>query len=218
MLDLDGTLMDSEAIHRREELRLLTDSGFAFSDAELRQYQGWSLTGMLQDFELRRGWNIDPIEFAAELDRRLAPKLAAEAMFYPDAHAALIRWQALGVPLALVTSSRRLLVEALRATNPILHAFVVTVTVDDVAVPKPAPEAYLRAAQGLGIHPGHALVVEDSGSGLQSGLASGASVIRIARPEHGDDLSPEVAGRIALTVTSLLDPAIDELRLTAPSR
>ena len=69
-----------------------------------------------------------------------------------------------GVPMALVTNTRRALTE--RALNSIgRHYFSVTVCGDEVADGKPAPDPYLRAADVLGVLPENCLAIEDSVTG-----------------------------------------------------
>jgi HAD superfamily hydrolase (TIGR01509 family) len=55
-------------------------------------------------------------------------------------------------------------------------------TREDVQRPKPDPEIYLLAAQRLGVPPEECLVLEDSPTGVQAGIAAGANVIAVATP------------------------------------
>ncbi|MEV7782438.1 HAD family phosphatase [Kitasatospora sp. NPDC088351] len=50
---------------------------------------------------------------------------------------------------------------------------------DDVAQPKPAPDAYLHAAHLLRTEPGHCLAHEDSDEGITAATAAGMRVIDI---------------------------------------
>lgn len=184
LLDLDGTLMDSEAVHRRHELALMAYRGVTFTEERLMAYQGFSLEGMLDDFRVQGLADWDVGEFTATLDATLAPALAEEAILHEDARIALERWQGQGRPLALVTSSRRRLVEAVQARHPVLAALPVVVTVDDVTRPKPDPEPYEQAAKLLGVDPRECWAVEDSTSGWRSAHRAGSRVALIARPGH----------------------------------
>jgi beta-phosphoglucomutase-like phosphatase (HAD superfamily) len=59
--------------------------------------------------------------------------------------------------------------------------FDVLVCGGEVQRPKPAPDGYLAAAAELGVAPGCCVVVEDTASGVQAGLAAGARVIALER-------------------------------------
>jgi beta-phosphoglucomutase-like phosphatase (HAD superfamily) len=105
------------------------------------------------------------------------------------------------VPVGLVSNSRRGFVErGLRAAG--LHdAFAVIVVAEEVARPKPAPDAYLAAAAALGAAPSACAVLEDSPTGLAAGRAAGALTIGV----------PSVPGmrlEADVVAVSLEDPAI----------
>jgi sugar-phosphatase len=93
---------------------------------------------------------------------------------------------------AVVTSATRPLATArLQAAGiPVPEVFV---TADDVAAGKPDPAGYLAAAAGLGLSPAHALVVEDSPSGVRAGIAAGCPVLGIG--EEALDSAADVVVR-----------------------
>ena len=91
------------------------------------------------------------------------------------------------IPTALVTMSFRQ--NALTIAEAISkdigqEAFSVVVAGDDVREPKPNPEAYLSAADQLGIDIAHAVAFEDSVFGAASAYSAGALTIGI--PLHID--------------------------------
>ena len=52
---------------------------------------------------------------------------------------------------------------------------------DDVGVPKPAPDLYLRACELLGVDPARSVAIEDSPPGVASARAAGMFVIGVRR-------------------------------------
>jgi sugar-phosphatase len=89
--------------------------------------------------------------------------------------------QLAGVPWAVVTSGVRELATArLRAAGVPLPEVVVTA--EDVLAGKPDPEPYATGARRLGLAPADVIVLEDSPSGIASGLAAGATVLGIGEP------------------------------------
>jgi sugar-phosphatase len=80
---------------------------------------------------------------------------------------------------AVVTSGRRDLLAA-RLVVAELPTPGVLVTADDIAVGKPDPAGYLRAAEGLGLSPANCVVFEDSPAGVAAGLAAGAVVVGVS--------------------------------------
>jgi HAD superfamily hydrolase (TIGR01509 family) len=96
----------------------------------------------------------------------------------PGAQKLLEAVTAAGVPTALVTSTRRALVEiALRSFGG--QSFDAMVTGDDVKRAKPDPEPYLLAARRLGVDRSGCVVLEDSPAGVASGVAAGCHVVAV---------------------------------------
>ncbi|WP_396935150.1 HAD family hydrolase, partial [Mycolicibacterium sp.] len=94
----------------------------------------------------------------------------------PGAQELLDRLLTAGIPMALVTNTRRDLAE--RALESIgRHYFSVTVCGDEVPSGKPAPDPYLRAAELLGLPAERCLAVEDSVTGTASAEAAGCPVL-----------------------------------------
>lgn len=63
------------------------------------------------------------------------------------------------------------------------------VAAGDVKDGKPHPEAYLKGAEVLGVHPEACVVIEDAPSGIRAGKAAGMTVIAVATTHRGEDLS-----------------------------
>jgi mannitol-1-/sugar-/sorbitol-6-phosphatase len=105
--------------------------------------------------------------------------------------------------LAIVTSgsyelaSARL--EAAGLTKP-----VIVVTADAVRRGKPAPDAYLVAAQALGADPSDCVVVEDSPAGIAAGRAARMTVWAVTTTHDPEELGE--ADRIARDLAELLEP------------
>lgn len=101
---------------------------------------------------------------------------------WPNAVALLKLAKEAGCGTALATSSHA--DEAARVLEALgLRQFIdVVLTRDDVSMPKPDPEIYLTAAKRLGVRPEDCLVLEDSPTGVEGGLAAGMEVVAIATP------------------------------------
>lgn len=72
------------------------------------------------------------------------------------------------------------------AKLPVPEVFI---TADDVKAGKPAPDAYLLAAERLHISPADCVVVEDAPAGVRAGKAAGMKVIGIASSHSKEELS-----------------------------
>ena len=105
--------------------------------------------------------------------------------------------------LAVVTSCGSALAGArLRAAG--LPEPAILVTADAVRRGKPAPDAYLVAAQALGAEPGGCVVIEDAPAGVRAGRAAGMTVWAVTTTHSEDEL--EEADRTAADLAALLEP------------
>jgi HAD superfamily hydrolase (TIGR01509 family) len=107
-------------------------------------------------------------------------------------------------PLGLATSSNRPVIDAVLADAGLADDFAVTVSGDEVARGKPAPDVYLAALEQLAVDPKRAAAVEDSSNGLRSAAAAGMRVVAI--PNH--EFPP---ARDALALADLVLGSLDEL-------
>ena len=176
MFDLDGTLIDTESLAVASGLVAFADVGFPVE----------------MDF-MHRLVGIDG-RSSAVIIRDRHPELDVtrlEALWHAGFEAAMHRGlnlkpgvtellgQALHLPRALVTSSRRAGALAKLGKVGLERAFAHVVTVDDVTHPKPAPEAYLLAARLLGVSPARCLVFEDSEAGSEAAHRAGCVVVQV---------------------------------------
>jgi HAD superfamily hydrolase (TIGR01509 family) len=186
LFDLDGTLVDTEA--------LCNDTGVAACaalglDVSLAFFE--SLAG-IHDAERSRliaahtGQPVDQAAFYEVWDRLTDARMAEGIPLKPGATELLARLRAAGLPLALVTSSRRGPAHHKLKAAGLDHFFDRVVTVEDIAHPKPAPDAYRFAAACLGADTARCIVFEDSEPGATAGHAAGCTVVQI--PDiHGTD-------------------------------
>jgi HAD superfamily hydrolase (TIGR01509 family) len=104
-------------------------------------------------------------------------------------------------PLGLASSANRPVIDAVLQQAGIADCFTVTVSGEEVATGKPAPDVYLAAARRLGVDASDAAAVEDSTNGLRSAAAAGMLVI--ASPNREYPPEPDALALAALVVESL---------------
>lgn len=170
LFDLDGVLIDSERLYTQFYNRLGAEYGLE------------------EDFALKiKGSTIEKIlstYFPAPEDSAAALKQLNEFeanMEYPICEGVielLEELRASGIPAVIVTSSSENKMERLYSQHPHLSDyFEAIITGSDVKRSKPDPEGYLLAAARINRRPEDCFVFEDSLSGLQAGIASGAVVV-----------------------------------------
>lgn len=172
LLDLDGTLVDSEPSHQAAFRDYFASRGWDV-DPELRRH-----------FIGRRGSDVfatmpgpwageDPDALVAEVISHLDHE-ADPPEPIPGASNYIRGVHAKGVPIALVTSATRTWAEyAVGEILGVRECFAALVTWEDVTAGKPDPAPYRAGAQALHVDPAQAMAVEDTDAGVRSALAAG---------------------------------------------
>ena len=196
--DMDGTLIDTEPFWFAAEIELVGRSGGIWTHEQALSLVG---SGLRDGAKVLQAHGVDMTveEIVAWQTAFVTDRLVAPLPWRPGALALLSAIREAGVPTALVTMSERRMAEAVAAAVP-FGGFDLIVAGDDVARPKPHPEAYLRAAELLGVDPAACVAIEDSPPGLAAAVASGAASIGVphqATLPEGDGwrLWPTLEGR-----------------------
>ena len=197
VFDLDGVLLDSEQRWDEAKHALVVAAGGTWRDEAPEVMMGMSSPE----------WSVylrDELGVARELDdinREVVERMEAgyrEALpLLPGAEAAVraleARW-----PLGLASSANRELIDLFLELSGFGDAFRVTVSSEEVARGKPAPDVYLRAAEALGADPARCVAVEDSSNGIRAGAAAGMAVIAVPNPHY-----PPAGDALALAAASV---------------
>lgn len=174
LLDMDGTVIDSEPYWIAAEHEMVGIFGREWTDVDAKALVGNSLVDsalILQSHGV--AWPVEQIlDFL--LDRVVA-QVKAKMPWRPGAQQLLAQLRAAGVPYALVTASYRRFAKLVAAAGE----FDALVPGDEVTEGKPHPESYLRAAAKLGVDATNCVAIEDSPPGIASALASGAHTIGV---------------------------------------
>jgi HAD superfamily hydrolase (TIGR01509 family) len=129
----------------------------------------------------------------------------------PGAAELLAEVKAAGMPHALVTSSERVIMDAVLGITGL--DFAVTVCAEDVTRIKPDPEPYLLGTKLLGADPAHSVALEDSPNGVASAEAAGCRMVAVPNVTP----VPPAPGRVI--VPSLTEVSLARLAsLTAEPR
>ncbi|WP_374199519.1 HAD family hydrolase [Glycomyces sp. YM15] len=179
LFDMDGTLVDSERVWDTgiEELAVLL--GGALDPAVRARMVGTnedaSVVMLLESLGIPL---IEAPHRQTWLRTRMKELFAQGVDWKPGARELLLECRVAGVPTALVTSTPRELADVIIGlVGP--EKFDLTICGDEVEQRKPDPEPYLAAATKLGVDIERCVVLEDSVSGVGSGLASGAVTLAI---------------------------------------
>ena len=206
--DCDGVLIDSEAVAARVLVREL-EARWPGVDAApvVMPLLGQRIERVLGGAGEALGRSLT----AADVDaiRVVAEAQAQEAPLFPGVVAAL---EAVTLTKACASNSYTAVVREVLARNGLDRFFGERVyCADIVARPKPAPDVYLAAAQGMDVSPAACLVVEDSVTGVSAARAAGMTVLGFVGGTHvgGDAHAHELreAGAIEIFDDMTMLPA-----------
>jgi HAD superfamily hydrolase (TIGR01509 family) len=178
---MDGTLVDTEPYWNQVEHELAERHGGSWSEAHALNLIGNDLLASGRYIREHMGIDVSPEQIVEELLDGVVARVERTVPWRPGAREQLARLRASGVACALVTMSYQRFVAPILASLP-EGTFDVVVTGDTVALGKPHPEPYLKAAADLGVAPEDCLAIEDSDTGARSAESAGCTVLVI--PNH----------------------------------
>lgn len=175
LLDMDGTLVDSDAVVARVWRDWATAHGLDPEHVLARAHgrQGYAtMAELLPD----RPMAVNHAENRELLRRETADTSGVVPV--PGAPEFLAALTTLAVPHALVTSADAALAEArMRAAGLAMPA--VRITAERVGASKPDPEGFSKGAAELGFEAGDCLAFEDSEAGIAAAKAAGVRVVGV---------------------------------------
>jgi HAD superfamily hydrolase (TIGR01509 family) len=182
LLDLDGTLLESEKLWFIAEQRLMGRYGHSWTVQDQRHCIGGPLSRVADYMELHINGAQSASIIGAELLREVGSLFASEPIEWrPGAQALVMQAHKLQIPTVIVTASWRVLLDSVMARmSETVGDFTLSVAGDEVRKSKPHPEPYLNAAAGVGVPIDQCLAIEDSHTGTLSAVNAGAKVIAVA--------------------------------------
>ncbi|MDQ8701265.1 HAD-IA family hydrolase [Streptomyces sp. LHD-70] len=173
LLDMDGTLVNSDAVVERCWRRWSERHGLDFDEVikVVHGRQGYaSMAVLLPERPMAENY--------AENREMLAQETADVEGVVPIGGAPAFMASLAALPHALVTSADTALAKA-RMGAAGLDMPLVQVTAESVGASKPDPEGFLKGAAELGVDPADCLVFEDSEAGIAAGRAAGMRVVGV---------------------------------------
>jgi HAD superfamily hydrolase (TIGR01509 family) len=209
VFDLDGVIVDSEHLWDEVREQLAHERGGRWHERAQADMMGMSSTEWSAYMHDVIGLPDAPEEIAAEVVRRLLARYREELPLVEGAVAAVERLAG-SFRLGVASSANRPVIDAVLEAAGIAPHFVATVSSEEVARGKPAPDVYLEAARRIGVDPDRSAAVEDSANGIRAGHAAGMRVL--AYPNRRYPPPPD-----ALALADVVLGSLDELTVSAVS-
>jgi HAD superfamily hydrolase (TIGR01509 family) len=206
VFDLDGVILQTEEVWDEVRGSYVVEHGGRYDGEAQRAMMGMSAPEWSRYLADELGVPGTPAEISADIVRLMEARYREELPLIPGAVEAVERlagrW-----PLGLASSSNRPLIDTALALSGLDRSFTATVSSEEVARGKPAPDVYLEAARRLTVAPDRCAAVEDSHSGIRSAKAAGMRVVAIPNPSFPPD--PEALALADLVLQSISDLDVD---------
>jgi HAD superfamily hydrolase (TIGR01509 family) len=180
IFDLDGTLVDSEPNYYEAGRQTLAEHGvpdFTWTDHE--RYVGISTQETVTRWKSLYGLRASVPELLADKNRRYLELARSATRAYPEMRKFVELLAGEGVPMAVASGSSPEAIDAILAGTGLDAYLRTTVSADEVAHGKPAPDVFLEAARRLGADPADCVVLEDAAPGAAAAHAAGMRCIAI---------------------------------------
>lgn len=206
VFDMDGVLLQSEEVWDEVREEFVRERGGRY-DAEIqRAMMGMSSPEWSRYLHEHAGVPDEPDVINAEVVRRMLAAYRDHLPLIPGAVDA-VRRLAARFPLGLASSSNRELIDTVLDVAGLAPLFAATVSSEEVAHGKPAPDVYVEAARRLAVAPERCAAVEDSHGGIRSAKSAGMRVVAIPNPSYPPDA--EALALADVTIGALDDLTVD---------
>jgi HAD superfamily hydrolase (TIGR01509 family) len=183
VFDCDGVLVDSEALAWSAWRESLAPHGIDITQREVEELTGRTERDAFDYFATRGA--LPPYDaFWPVLAERVHRLFEEYLEAFEDAVDTLEVLHQRGRPLAVASSSPRARLDISLRSTGLDRFFSVVVAGDEVERGKPAPDLYLRAAEGLGVDPVTCVAVEDAPAGVAAAKAAGMRVVAVLRGHY----------------------------------
>jgi HAD superfamily hydrolase (TIGR01509 family) len=207
VFDLDGLLVDSEAVWDEVRQRFTEENGGRWHEGAQRDMMGMSSVEWSRYVHEQLGVRMEPERISQEVADRVAALYREHLPLLPGA-AESVRALAAEWPLGLASSSNRHVIDLVLDEAGIADCFRATVSSEEVGAGKPAPDVYLEAARRLAVEPSACTAIEDSTNGIRSAHGAGMAVIAVPNRDFPPD--PDAL--------ELADVILDSLEELTPER
>ena len=202
VFDLDGVLVDSEPVWEQVRRQVVAAHGGRWAADTQQRLMGMSTPEWARYLSEELGVGLPPETVAALVIDQMRARYETQVPAMPGA-AGAVRQLAARWPLGLASSSPPVLIGAALDGMGLRGCFAVTMSTQQVARGKPAPDIYLAVTSQLGYPPERCAAVEDSANGIRSAAAAGLTVIAVPHPRYPP--GPAALGSASLVLTSLAE-------------
>jgi len=202
IFDLDGVVVDSNGLHVDSWRAVAGRHGYPLADPEHIGKCGLRTTAVIRDLLQWPVTDAEAQRIGLEKEELYREWIRADGIrAIPGVLDFVRQTRALGIPCAVGSSAPRANVNLCLQALGLTHSFQATVSGEDVARGKPAPDIFLAAAAAIGVRPANCVVFEDAPAGIAAAHAAGMRGVALTTSHTRTEL--ESADRIVRDFTEL---------------
>ena len=209
IFDLDGVLADSERLWNEAKEALTRETGGTWREGAPVAMLGMSSPEWSSYLHDELGVPLEPREIVRRVVARMVELYRERHPVLPGApqsvRAIAARW-----PVGLASSSNREIIELFLDVSGLASRFAATVSSEEVARGKPAPDVYLEAARRIGVPAAGCVAVEDSSNGLRSAAAADMTIIAVPNPDYPPSEDALALAALQVQEIALVTPELIE--------
>ncbi len=179
IFDLDGLMFDTERMWAQFWKPALKPFGLEYIDGLDEAARGTAGEAMLAVVRRFYGPDCDAQAIVESLHDVAEEAFKAPAPKKPGLDELLAWLSEQGIPMAVASSSREVLIRTHLKNGNVEQYFKAVVAGDRIKRSKPAPDIFLEAARQLGLAAADCLVLEDSYNGVRAGAAGGFVTVMV---------------------------------------
>ena len=215
LFDYNGVLVDDELVHLAAFREVLKPLAIDIGDEEyFERYIGFDDAGCFRAVLEDRGRTFSETEIRSliEAKRPVYLERARRELRGFDGAAALVRRRATVGPVGVVSGALHDEILLGLGLLDVRDCVRVIVAAEQMAAPKPDPDGYLRAVRALeesfGPQARRALVIEDSGAGIQAAKGAGLTCVAVAHSHERAQLERAGADLVVDRIADVEDSAL----------
>lgn len=176
LFDMDGVTIDTEPLYTRAEVRLFGEYGVKIPKEDFALFRGCSEKNFydlsIKHYGISENKNI----FISKGRKYVLEEFNKNIPFMPG-FKTFHRWVSKKYHTGLVTASPKSSLNFICKKIGLQNYFSHMISGEETNKNKPFPDPYIEMMSRIDVQPVHTIIIEDSISGIKSGLAAGAHVI-----------------------------------------
>jgi beta-phosphoglucomutase family hydrolase len=177
IFDMDGTLADTMPTHFAAWSRSMAEHGLELSEERFYALGGVPASEIIELLAKEQGKEVDAVAIAEAKEELFMELLGDVQPVVPVK--AIAEFHREQMPMAIATGSPKWVAEKILKALGIRDWFAAVVGSECVRRSKPAPDAYLRAAELIGVDPKRCHAFEDTKLGIEAAKNAGMVVVDI---------------------------------------